>query len=324
MRILIIGGGGFVGQKLAHAIAERGILRGDAVDHLALADIAEPEAVDAAFPVTCHTLDIAERDHVDAIIAQDWDVIYHLAAVVSAQAEADFVAGMRTNFFGTFNILEACRTRVGKPVLVYASSVASFSTDVPQPIQDWTATTPQTSYGTQKAIGELLLNDYSRRGFIDGRGVRLPTVVVRPGVPNAAASSFFSSIIREPLQGEPAMCPVDVEQEVWLASPRVTVENLVRVAEVESEAIGAIRNFSLPGMTTTVGAMLEALEAVAGENVIGLVDHERDPAIENIVRGWSSALVTDRADELGLIRDDSFERIVEEFIANDMRPADAT
>ncbi len=323
MRILIIGGGGFVGQKLARAIAERGSLRGTAVSHLALADIVGPEDIAAAFPVTTHTLDIAERDQVDAIIAQDWDVIYHLAAVVSAQAEADFVAGMRTNFFGTFNILEACRTRVEVPVLVYASSVASFSTDVPQPIQDWTATTPQTSYGTQKAIGELLLSDYTRRGFIDGRGVRLPTVVVRPGKPNAAASSFFSSIIREPLQGDPAMCPVDVEQEVWLASPRVTVENLVRVAEVESEAIGALRNFSLPGMTTTVGAMLKALETVAGENVIGLVDHERDPVIEKIVQGWSSTLLTDKADELGLIRDESFTRIIEEFIANDMRPADS-
>ncbi len=322
MRILIIGGGGFVGQKLAHALAARGSLREQPVAHLALADIVEPDTVEAGFSVTTHILDIAERGQVDAIIAGDWDVIYHLAAVVSAQAEADFVAGMRTNFFGTFNILEACRTRIGTPVLVYASSVASFSTDVPQPIQDWTATTPQTSYGTQKAIGELLLNDYSRRGFIDGRGVRLPTVVVRPGKPNAAASSFFSSIIREPLQGEPAMCPVDVEQEVWLASPRVTVENLVRVAEVDGDAIGPMRNFSLPGMTTTVKAMLAALEAVAGENVVGLVDHERNPTIEKIVQGWSSQLVTDKADELGLIRDESFERIIEEFIANDMKPVE--
>ncbi len=321
MRVLIIGGGGFVGQKLALRLIERTTLRGEDITHLALADIDAPPAIEADFAVTTHALDIADREAVDAILSEDWDVIYHLAAVVSAQAEKDFVAGMRTNFFGTFNILEACRDRVHTPVLVYASSVASFSTDVPQPIQDWTATTPQTSYGTQKAIGELLLNDYSRRGFIDGRGVRLPTVVVRPGKPNAAASSFCSSIIREPLQGEPAMCPVSMEQEIWLASPRVTVENLVKVAEIDDEVLGGMRNFALPGMTITVGAMLDALKAVGGENVLGLVDHEIDPAIERIVQGWPSQLVTETADRLGLDRDRDFERIVRDFMETDMQPA---
>ena len=323
MRILIIGGGGFVGQKLALRLADLGTLRGEDIAHMALADIAAPTAIEADFAVTAHTLDIADREAVDAIVAKDWDVIYHLAAVVSAQAEADFVTGMRTNFFGTFNLFEACRGRVETPVVVYASSVASYSTDVPQPIRDWTATTPQTSYGTQKAIGELLLNDYSRRGFLDGRGVRLPTVVVRPGKPNAAASSFFSSIIRDPLQGDPAMCPVDTAQEVWLASPRVTVENLVKTAEIDGEALGGIRTFSLPGMTITVAAMLKALGDVAGENVLGLVDHERDPKIEKIVQGWSSRLETDTADRLGLERDEDFTRIIRDFMAADMRPASA-
>jgi len=321
LRILIIGGGGFVGRKLALQLAERGTLRGQDITHVALADIAAPSAVEASFPVTAHMLDISDRAAVDAMIAEDWDVIYHLAAVVSAQAEEDFVAGMRTNFFGTFNLLESCRMRVDTPVLVYASSVASYSTDVPQPIQDWTATTPQTSYGTQKAIGELLLNDYSRRGFIDGRGVRLPTVVVRPGKPNAAASSFFSSIIREPLQGEPAMCPVATDQEVWLASPRVTVGNLVKTAEIDGEALGGIRTFSLPGMTISVAAMLDALKDVAGENVLGLVDHDRDPVIEKIVQGWSSRLETGIADDLGLDRDEDFARIIRDFMETDMRPA---
>jgi len=322
VRILIIGGGGFVGQKLALRLAELGSLRGAEIAELALADISAPTAVAAPFPVTSHALDIADREALDAIVAEDWDVIYHLAAVVSAQAEADFVAGMRTNFFGTFNLLEACRGRVHTPVVVYASSVASYSTDVPQPITDWTATTPQTSYGTQKAIGELLLNDYSRRGFVDGRGVRLPTVVVRPGKPNAAASSFFSSIIREPLQGDPAMCPVATDQEVWLASPRVTVENLVKMAEIDGEALGGIRTISLPGMTITVAAMLEALGEVAGENVLGLVDHERDPAIEKIVQGWAGRLETGRAEALGLDRDEDFGRIIRDFMETDMRPAE--
>jgi len=322
VRILIIGGGGFVGRKLALRLAERGTLRGAEIAHIALADLTKPDAIKADFPVTGHAFDIADRAAVDALIAQDWDVIYHLAAVVSAEAEADFVAGMRTNFFGTFNLLEACRERVHTPVIIYASSVASFSTDVPQPITDWTATTPQTSYGTQKAIGELLLNDYSRRGFIDGRGVRLPTVVVRPGKPNAAASSFFSSIIRDPLQGEPAMCPVETDQEVWLASPRVTVENMVKIAEIEAEALGAMRTLSLPGMTITVAAMLDALGSVAGENVLGLVDQERDPTIESIVQGWSSRLETDRALALGLDRDEDFERIIRDFMATDMEGAE--
>ena len=320
MRILIIGGGGFVGNRLARRLADRGSLRGERIGHLALADIVAPEAFEADCAVTTHALDIADREAVDAIVAKDWDVVYHLAAVVSAQAEADFVAGMRTNFFGTFNLLEACRGRAHVPVVVYASSVASFSTDVPQPIRDWSALTPQTSYGTQKAIGELLLHDYSRRGFIDGRGVRLPTVVVRPGKPNAAASSFCSSIIREPLQGEPAVCPVSIDQEVWLASPRVTVENLVKVAEIDGEALGGMRNFALPGMTITVQGMLDALEAVAGENVLGLVDHERNPKIERIVEGWPSRLVTETAERLGLEKDEDFERIVRDFMETDMRP----
>ena len=321
LRVLIIGGGGFVGNKLARRLAERGTLRGDQIAHLALADIAAPSAFEADCAVTGHALDIADREAVDAIVAEDWDVVYHLAAVVSAQAEADFVAGMRTNFFGTFNLLEACRARAHVPVVVYASSVASFSTDVPQPIRDWSALTPQTSYGTQKAIGELLLHDYSRRGFIDGRGVRLPTVVVRPGKPNAAASSFCSSIIREPLQGEPAVCPVPVDQEVWLASPRVTVENLVKVAEIDGADLGGMRNFALPGMTITVQGMLDALKAVAGENVLGLVDHDPDPKIVRIVEGWPSRLVTETAERLGLERDANFERIVRDFMETDMRPA---
>lgn len=321
MRILIIGGGGFVGQKLANRFADKVTMRGADITHLALADITEPKAVGADFEVTTHVLDIAERNQVDALISQQWDVIYHLAAIVSAQAEADFVAGMRTNFFGTFNLFEACRMQINTPVVVYASSVATFSTDVPQPITDWTAPTPQTSYGTQKAIGDLLLNDYSRRGFLDGRGVRLPTVVVRPGKPNAAASSFFSSIIREPLQGDPANCPVDPSQEVWIASPRITVENLVRSAEIDGAALGNNRTISLPGITISVSAMVEALRGVAGENVVGLIDFEPDPTIEKIVQGWSSALVTDRADALGMIRDEGFEPIIRDFMATDMEPA---
>ncbi|MCL4161068.1 UNVERIFIED_CONTAM: hypothetical protein GTU68_005814, partial [Idotea baltica] len=205
VRILILGGGGFIGQKLSQALADRGTLRGETIEHLALADVVEATPTVASFPVTTHAIDISQRGDVDALLGEGWDVIYHLAAVVSGHAEADFIAGLRANFFGTLNVFEAARAIGTQPVIVYSSSVAAYGGEVPQPIEDWTNTNPQTSYGSQKVIGELLLNDYSRRGFFDGRGVRLPTVVVRPGKPNKAASSFYSSIIREPLQGQPAM-----------------------------------------------------------------------------------------------------------------------
>ncbi len=318
MRILILGGGGFLGQKLAKTLADNGVLRGQAITHIGLADVVSPAEIQADVPCKSHVVDIADRAAVDKIIQQGWDVVFHLAAVVSAHAEADFVAGMRANFFGTFNILEACRAELNMPVVVYASSVAAFSTSVPQPIEDWTATVPQTSYGTQKAIGELLVNDYTRRGFIDGRGARLPTVVVRPGKPNKAASSFFSSIIREPLQGEPALCPVELEQEVWLASPRTTVENLVRCAELSPEALADNRVISLPGLTVTVGDMLDALHTEGGDEARDLVDHDLDPHIQGIVRGWPSRLVTTRADTLGMVRDEGFSRIVRQFVEDEL------
>lgn len=318
LRILILGGGGFLGQKLGKTLADSGSLRGEAITQIGMADVVSPAAIKARVPCKSYVVDIADRAAVDKIIENGWDVVFHLAAVVSAHAEEDFVAGMRTNFFGTFNILEACRAELNMPIVVYASSVAAFSTAVPQPVEDWTATVPQTSYGTQKAVGELLLNDYSRREFIDGRGARLPTVVVRPGKPNKAASSFFSSIIREPLQGEPALCPVELTQEVWLASPRSTVENLVRCAELSQDALADNRVISLPGLTVTVGEMLDALHAEGGDEARAFVDHDLDEKIQGIVRGWPSKLVTTRADALGMIRDGSFAEIVKQFVEDEL------
>ncbi len=319
MRILILGGGGFIGLKLAKALAERGTLRGDTITHLCLADVTGTEAIDAPFPVTAESLDIANRDAVDTLMGKGWDAIFHLAAVVSGQAEADFVSGLRANFFGTLNLFESARANGRKPVIVYSSSVAAYGGEVPQPIEDWTNTNPQTSYGSQKVIGELLLNDYSRRGFFDGRGVRLPTVVVRPGKPNAAASSFFSSIIREPLQGEPAMCPVDPEAtKGWLTSPRAVVENLLRSAEIDAETLGQNRCFNLPGITVTVAEMIEALGRKGGKEALDLIDYEINTAVEKIVSGWAVDFKPAKALALGMQADTDFDSIVQQFIDDEL------
>jgi len=319
VRILIIGGGGFIGQKLAKAMAERGSLRGETIEHLCLADVTKTNAIDAPFPVTTHALDIADRDAVDTLMEKDWDGIFHLAAVVSGQAEAEFVTGLRANFFGTLNIFESARANGRKPVIVYSSSVAAYGGEVPQPIEDWTNTNPQTSYGSQKVIGELLLNDYSRKGFFDGRGVRLPTVVVRPGKPNAAASSFFSSIIREPLQGEPAMCPVDpASTKAWITSPRVVVDNMLRTAELDAEALGQNRCFNLPGITITVAEMIEALGRIGGETVLERIDYDRNETIEKIVSGWAVDFNPVKALALGMQTDEDFDSIIQQFIDGEL------
>ncbi len=319
VRILILGGGGFIGSKLAAELAERGTLRGGAIKHLGLADVGKAATPKASFGVSSHALDIADRNAVDTLIAKGWDVIFHLAAVVSGQAEADFISGLRTNFFGTLNLFESTRAAANKPVIIYSSSVASYGGEVPQPIEDWTNTNPQTSYGSQKVIGELLLNDYSRRGFIDGRGVRLPTVVVRPGKPNAAASSFFSSIIREPLQGEPAMCPVDpAATKGWLSSPRAVIANLLRTAELKAEDLGQNRCFNLPGITVTVADMIDSLERKGGQAALDLVDYEIDKTVEQIVAGWAVEFNPKKALALGMQADTDFDSIVQQFIDDEL------
>ena len=319
VRILILGGGGFIGQKLAMALAKSGTLRGETITHLGLADVTKATKVDAPFSISTHVIDIASRDAVDDLLEKGWDAIFHLAAVVSGQAEADFVSGLRANFFGTLNLFESARAGATQPLIVYSSSVAAYGGEVPQPIEDWTNTNPQTSYGSQKVIGELLLNDYSRKGFFDGRGVRLPTVVVRPGKPNAAASSFYSSIIREPLQGEPAMCPVDPEStKGWLTSPRAVVENLIRTAELDAEALGQNRCFNLPGITVTVAQMIASLDRKGGKEATDLIDFDRDPVIEKIVAGWAVDFNPAKALAMGMQADADFDSIVQQFMDDEL------
>ncbi|WP_172330189.1 D-erythronate dehydrogenase [Mangrovicoccus sp. HB161399] len=318
MNVLILGGGGFIGRKIAAALAASGILRGKAVTGLTLADLAEPAPLDAPFPVTCRAADITDRAQLDALVTSETQVIFHLAAVVSAHAEAEFDAGMQVNLFGTLNLLERCRALGTCPVVVFTSSLAVFGGDVPDPIEDWTIPNPQTSYGAQKAIGELLLNDYSRRGFADGRGFRLPTIAVRPGKPNRAASSFMSSIIREPLNGEPAVCPVDPEFEHYYLSPRRCVENLLKGAELDAAALGQQRCMIMPGQRLSIREMIDAMTEVAGPAPAKLIRWEKQPEIEAIVQGWRFDYRPRKALDLGLAADAGFAENVGFYLEDDL------
>ena len=320
MHVLIVGGGGFLGRKLARRLAERGRLRGRPIERMTLADLAAPEPVEAPFEVASVACDIGERASVDAAIGEDADVVYHLAAVVSGHAEEEFDAGMRVNLFGVLNVLERARALGHAPVVVFTSSLAVFGGDVPDPIEDWTIPLPQTSYGAQKAIGELLLNDYSRRGFVDGRGFRLPTISVRPGRPNRAASSFMSSIVREPLSGEPAVCPVEPDFLHYYLSPRRCVENLVRGAEIEASEFGATRCLTMPGRTASIREMVEAMTAVAGPEPARLIEWRDQPEVRRIVSGWRFDYNPRKALALGLRADDDFEENVRFYLEDD-RPA---
>src|SRR6201981_420171 len=255
MRIVITGGCGFLGRRVAIRLLERGSALG-AVDELVLFDNAEP-----ALPlpedrrITLVTGDIADRDTVRALIAPGTDAVFHLAAIVSGQAEADTDLGYRVNLDGTRAVLGACRALGTCPCLVFASSLAVYGGALPPAVGDDTALTPQSSYGTQKALGELLVNDYSRKGFVDGRALRLPTVVVRPGRPNRAASTFASSIIREPLCGEDALCPVSPDTVMALASPRGVVAGVLRAHDLPADPLGASRTLQLPGFSVAIGEM---------------------------------------------------------------------
>jgi len=318
MRIIITGGGGMLGQKLARNLAARGRLRGREISHLVLADILEPPPVEAPFPVSCHRLDISDRHALDLLLQMGADVIYHLAAIVSAQSEAEFDLGMRVNLMGSIDVFEAARALGTRPVVVFTSSLAVYGGEIPDPIEDWTCLNPQTSYGSEKAAAEMLLTDFSRRGFLDGRGLRLPTISIRPGKPNKAASSFMSSIFREPLQGQEAICPVGPDYPHYYLSPRRCVENLVHAAEVETEALGMNRCFVLPGRTHLIGDMVEAMRRVAGDAPVNLIRWEPDPEVQKIVLGWKAYINPTKALRLGFVADDSFEDNLRFFLEDDV------
>ena len=317
MNILILGGGGVLGQKLAADLARAGALRGRPVTRLILADIVDPAPVKAPFPVATTVCDIADPASVATTIAADTDVIYLLAAIVSSHAEEDFDAGMRINLFGTFNVLERCRALGTRPVVVFTSSIAVYGGEACDPLGDHSYPNPQTSYGGQKAIGEILVNDYTRKGFIDGRAFRLPTISVRPGKPNRAASGFMSSIFREPLNGQRATCPVDPDFPHYYLSPRRCVANLIKGAELDAADLGQNRVMQMPGRTWTIRQMIDAMTAVAGPGPAQLIDWTPQPEVQRIVSGWRWDIHADRAEALGLTADASFEDNIRHYLTDD-------
>lgn len=319
MKVVIFGGGGVIGQKLAKSLVARGHLQGKDVTSLVLADVVEPRAI-AGENIRLETCDISAPGAAARVVGTDADVIFHLAAIVSGHAERDFDMGLQVNLFGLLNVLEAARATGRCPTVVYTSSMAVYGGGVPDPITDFTYLNPQTSYGMQKAAGELLLTDFSRKGFVDGRGFRLPTISVRPGKANAAASSFMSSIIREPLNGQEAICPVGREFLHYYLSPKRCVENLILGAEVSAEKLGTDRCMIMPGKMLSIGQMIDAMTAVCGPEPARLIRWESQPEIEKIVRGWRFDLRPERGLALGLRAGDSFEENVRNYLTEDMSP----
>ena len=322
MRVIVTGGGGFLGLRLARALLARDAL---AASDSARAPLTQLVLLDAAFPDDMPLdprLEVVRGDVSDAatvarVLTPDTASVFHLAAVVSGAAEADFDLGERVNLEGTRRLLECARRCTRPPRLVFASSVAAFGGALPPVLDDSTTPTPQTSYGTQKVIGEYLIADMSRKGFIDGRSLRLPTVVVRPGKPNAAASSFASGIIREPLNGVASPCPVGAETGVWLLSPKRVIEAFQHAHDLPASAWPSTRTVNLPGITVSVAEMLEALRRVAGDSVAGRVRFEPDARIQAIVKTWPARLRTPRALEMGFRADPDFDTVIRDYIADE-------
>jgi nucleoside-diphosphate-sugar epimerase len=320
MKVLIIGGAGMIGRKLAQRLAVDGQIGGQEIGGLTLYDVI-PALIpkDARFPVDIQEGDLAGVGETSRLIENRPDVVFHLAAIVSGEAEQDFDKGYRINLDGTRLLLDAIRREPDYcPRLVFTSSIAVFGTPFPDAIYDEFHTTPLTSYGTQKAICELLLSDYTRRGLLDGIGIRLPTICVRPGKPNKAASGFFSNIIREPLAGQEASLPVSEDIRHWHASPRAAVGFLTHAASLESELIGARRNLTMPGVAVTVGEQIAALRKIAGETVVARIRREPDEAIIKMVEGWPKNFDPIRAESLGFAAESSFEQIIQVHIDDEL------
>ncbi len=323
MHILIIGAAGMVGRKLTAALVKAGQVGGKEISKLTLADVVAPEAVEFGGEVVTRQVDLPEPGVAATLVASRPDLIFHLAAIVSGEAEQNFDKGYRINLDGTRFLLEAIRQEGLKngpymPKLVFTSSIAVFGAPFPEAIGDEFFSTPLTSYGTQKAIGELLLNDYSRKGFVDGIGIRLPTIVVRPGKPNLAASGFFSNILREPLSGKEAVLPVSKDVRHWFASPRAAVGFLIHAAELDTSKLGWRRTVSAPGLSTTVGEEIEALRRVAGDKIAGLIKEVPDETIIKIVAGWPRNFSTKRAEGLGFVAEKSFDDIIRIHIEDEL------
>jgi len=324
VHVAVIGAAGMIGEKLTARLVRDGELGGREVDHLSLVDLRLPDAPPPwGGRSECWSADLAGPGAAETIIARRPEVIVHLAAVVSGEAEADFEYGYRVNLDGTRALFEAIRAAHSSdgyfPRLVFASSIAVFGAPLPEVTPEDFAAAPLTSYGTQKAIGELLLSDYTRRGFVDGVGIRLPTICIRPGRPNQAASGFFSSILREPLVGEEAVLPVPPTVRHWFASPRSAVGFCLRAATIDSALIGPRRTLSMPGLSATVGEQMDALRRVAGEQAVRLIRHELDPTIMKMIDGWAPALDASRAERLGFAAETAFDEIIKVHLEDDVQ-----
>jgi nucleoside-diphosphate-sugar epimerase len=320
MHVAIIGAAGMIGRKLAERIADTGKIGGASVDALTLIDVHAPTVAEH-FSGTRTSLaaDLSNPDTAAQLVAQKPDIIVHLAAIVSSEAEADLEKGYRVNLDGTRALFEALRHAEGyTPRLIYASSLAVFGAPFPARIPDDFQLTPQSSYGTQKAMGELLLDDYSRRGFLDGVGIRFPTICIRPGKPNKAASSFYSSILREPLNGQTAILPVSEDVRHWFASPRAAVGFIEHGATLDTAQLGARRSMTMPGVSATVADQIEALRTVAGDEAVALIRREHDPAIARIVESWPRDFDTARANQMGFRAETSFREIIEVYLEDEM------
>ena len=323
MKVLITGGAGFLGQKLAKQLLARGSLKDSdgvdqKIDQLLLIDVVEANDFgDQRVKVIAG--DISNPELMQQLITTEIQSIFHLAAIVSGQAEADFDLGMRINLDAARLLLEACRSAGHKPKIVFTSSVAVYGGTLSEMVLDTTALNPQSSYGAQKAICELLLNDYTRKGFVDGRVLRLPTISVRPGAPNKAASSFASGIIREPLNGKPSICPASTDLRIWLLSPRYAIESLIAGHDLHSSVLGLNKSINLPGISVTVGQMIESLRKISGDQVAARISVEPDSKVEAIVRSWPGAWDASRAKSLGLKADPNFEGIIKAYIEDDLK-----
>ena len=313
MHVMIIGAAGMVGRKLADRLAADGALNGTPVSQVSKIDVIAPAGSDV------QAADLADPAVPAQLIATRPDVIFHLAAIVSGEAETDFEKGYAVNLAAVQNLIEAIRAQPDYcPKVVFTSSIAVFGAPFPDKIGDTYYRTPRTSYGTQKAIAELLLDDYTRKGFMDAVSIRLPTVCVRPGKPNLAASGFFSNIIREPLVGQEAVLPVSDTVRHWFASPASTVGFLIHAAGLGEEALGHHRAISMPGLSCTVGEQIEALRRVAGQAAVDLIKLAPDPAIDAIVANWPQDFDAARALALGFVAETAFDQIIERHISDEL------
>jgi len=311
MQIIITGGAGFLGQKLAGALLQSNL----AFDTLMLVDKINPSNAFKDDRVQCRQLDLSQPELVRSLVTRDTGILYHLAAIVSSHAEGNFDLGWQVNMDITRHLLEACRYANPDIRFVFTSSLAVYGGSLPDMVNDTTALKPASSYGAQKAIGELLVNDYTRKKFIDGRVLRLPTICVRPGKPNQAASSFVSSIIREPLNGEIANCPVSTSLPLWLSSPDTVIENMVHAVRLKSADLEGYA-VNLPGIKISVQDMLSALERVKGRGILSKINFKPDPQVEAIVGSWPAALDNTRALKMGFIKDRNFDDFINQYINN--------